>query len=331
MHANTRLTPHTRQMMIKAYLHGKPITTLARELGVSRKTCYRWLYRYRQTGTAGLVNRSSRPHQLRQALSADLHTQVLTLRQERRWGPLRLAEQLGLASATVYRTLRRANLHRLRLPRPPVLRYEARGPGALIHLDVLHLASRSDAGTYQFTVIDDYTRQAWALLAPRRTAAAALEALHGAQQAFGYPFQAVLTDNDATFTLAALPQTWHGAAAPLSRFTKACAALGIRHKLTRVRRPQTNGKVERLHRTMREECWRPFGQRYGLQLEDLAQQSKAARRIRAAILAQPLPWQETLDAYLTYYNFERPHMALGGRTPEQRKNAYFAQEMSPTS
>jgi transposase InsO family protein len=319
--------------MIEAHVHGKqPITTLAHELGVSRQTCYRWLHRFRAAGVAGLVNRTSRPHQLRQALSEDLLTQLLRLRQERRWGPLRLAGQLGLASATVYRALRRVNAHRLRYPRPPVVRYEASRPGALVHLDVLHLASRSDTGRYQFTVIDDYTRQAWALLAPRRTAAVAVAALQAAQQAFGYPFQAVLTDNDATFTVAALPQMWRGArSAPMSRFTKACAGLGIRHQLTRVRRPQTNGKVERLHRTMREECWRPFSQRYGLQLEDVAHQPKAARRARAALLAQPLPWQATLDAYLTYYNHQRPHMALAGRTPEQRKTAYFTQAVSPTS
>jgi transposase InsO family protein len=325
------LTVHSREKLLDDYQAGTPVRLLAQQLGVSRKTCYGWLRRGRVFGRAGLRNRSSRPHALRYRVSAAQAAALLTLRQERRWGPLRLAQQCGLASATVYRTLRRAKLHRLRSPRPPVVRYEAARPGALVHLDVLHLAARRPAGQYQFTVIDDYTRPAWASLAPQRSAVAAVQVLREAQAHFGYPFEAVLTDNDATFTVAALPQTWHGATAPVSRFTKACAALGIQHRLTRVRRPQTNGKVERLHRTMREECWRPFAQRCGVVLEDVAHQPKAIQRQRQAALAQPLPWTDTLTAYLSYYNGQRKHTALQGLTPDQRKHAYFAQGVLPTS
>lgn len=313
MHRNTRLTLHSRRKMVHDYLQGKPVTVLAQELGVSRKTCYVWLRRFREAGLAGLSDRSSRPHQLRRRLSPGEADQLLALRQERRWGPLRLAGHLRIPVATIYRTLRRAGQHRLsHAPREPVRRYEAKAPGALAHLDVLHLfALQGRKPIYQFTVVDDYTRQAYALLAPKRTSQAALEALLAAEGAFGYRFQAVLTDNDVTFTLAARPDLWpprQGAQAPLTRFSRECQARGIRHRLTRVRRPQTNGKVERFHRTIREECWRP------------------------QLFATEQEREQALQRYLHYYNQERGHSALGGRTPNQRRDAFFAARgVVPTS
>jgi len=190
------------------------------------------------------------------------------------------------------------------------VRYEAAAPGDLVHLDVLQLfALKGRKPIYQFTVVDDCTRQAAALLAPKRTARAALELLAQAQQQFGFSFRSVLTDNDATFTAAALPQLWHGAPqAPVTQFTRGCEAMGMRHRLIRVRRPQTNGKVERFHRTIREECWRvrPF--------------------------ADELQREEALARYLRYYNYRRPHSALGGQTPIQRSNLFVSTlGLSPTS
>jgi len=313
MHPNTRLTLHSRKKMVHDYLRGKSVTVLAQELDVSRKTCYVWLWRFREAGLAGLSNRSSRPHQLRRRLSAQEAAQLLTVRQERRWGPLRLAGHFRIPVATVYRALRRAGQHRLaHAPREPVRRYEAKAPGALVHLDVLHLfALRGRKPIYQFTVVDDYTRQAYALLAPKRTSQAAWDALLAAEVAFGYRFQAVLTDNDVTFTLAARPDLWprrQGAQPSLTRFGRGCQARGIRHRLTQVRRPQTNGKVERFHRTIREECWRP------------------------QLFASEEEREQALQSYLHYYNHERGHTALGGQTPDQRRDAYLAaQGVLPTS
>ena len=191
-----------------------------------------------------------------------------------------------------------------------VIRYEAAAPGDLVHMDVLQLfALKGRKPIYQFTVVDDCTRQAAALLATKRTARSALRLLVEAQKQFGFTFRSVLTDNDATFTAAALPQLWHGAKEPpITQFTRGCEAMGMRHRLTRVRRPQTNGKVERFHRTIREECWRV--RPYTSELQ------------RETALAQ----------YLRYYNQGRPHSALGGQTPTQRTRAYFSNRaVSPTS
>lgn len=305
MHANTRLTVHSRKKLLDDYRAGKPVRTLARQLGVSAKTCYVWLRRGRTEGMAGLHNRSSRPRRLARRLTVEQEAELLTLRQARRWGPMRLAAHLGVPMTTAYRCLRRYGQQRLpRPPRPRALRYEAAAPGALVHLDVLHLfALQGKKPVLQFTVVDDYTRQAYALLAPKRTAQAALQALREAQQAFGYRFQAVLTDNDPIFTLAARPDMWRDrwqlAHPPPTQFSKGCLALGIRHRLTQVRRPQTNGKVERFHRTIREECWRP------------------------RLFTTEAEREEALQTYLYGYNHERLHTGIGGRTPLARRDAYF--------
>jgi transposase InsO family protein len=310
MHANTRLSPHSRRKLVEDYLDGRSMTWLAQIHRISRQTGYRWVKRYRDEGPPGLMNRSSRPRRLKYRLSADEEAELLAVRSRTWWGPVRLAGKVAAPPSTIYRTLCRNGLNRRARIQVPVVRYEAAAPGDLVHLDVLQLfALKGRKPIYQFTVVDDCTRQAAALLAPKRTARAALQLLIQAQATFGFTFRSVLTDNDATFTAAALPQLWHGAKEPpVTQFTKGCETLGIRHRLIRVRRPQTNGKVERFHRTIREECW----------------------RVRPYTDEQQR--EEALVQYLDYYNHDRPHSALGGQTPVQRTNLFATTHgLSPTS
>lgn len=300
MHPNTRLTPHSRERMLKRREQGVPVKTLVAEHGISRTTFYRWRRRYRLEGPSGLRNRSSRPRRVRYRLTPEQEERVVLLRQATRLGPARLAPQTGLPQITVYRCLRRRGLSRLpRPPRPPVVRYECSAPGELVHLDVLYLfALRGQRQAYQFTLVDDCTRLAYACISPRRTTDAALAALREAQQTFGFPIRRVLTDNDLTF--AWTPRRgWRLPRAP-HRFTSALHELGIRHGRTRLGRPQTNGKVERFHRTIQEELYRAHP----------LFESEEQRR-------------DALSAYLHYYNTQRHHTALGGLTPSQRKEAFF--------
>jgi len=333
-HRNTRLTPHSRLALVCAYQTGVSMRLLAAQYRISVVTAYRYWHRYQAEGTSGLCNRSSRPNVIHRRLSDEQRQLLLQRRRETWWGPRRLAYEIPAAPATLYRACAMAGLNRHRRERPPCLRYEAAAPGALVHLDVLHLTQGKGLGRqYQFTVVDDHTRETWACLTATRTTAVALRVLKQAQQRLGYRFQAVLTDNDAAFTLAELPQLWGSAhAAPVSRFTKGCTALGIAHKRTRVRHPQTNGKVERFHRTIREECWRPLLAQVEAALAAEPPRSKTALRQRWNELAQQTPWQEVLETYLTHYNTNRRHTGIGGQTPQQRRIAYFAtpQEL-PTS
>lgn len=303
MHANTRLTPYSRQRMMRDYIQGTPVVMLAAKYGVSRTTFYRWWKRYLSHGNLGLSNRTSRPQRIRYRLSQAQIERVVELRCSKRLGPARLSPLVGLPQTTLYRCLRRVGMGKLpKPPRPPVVRYESDEPGELIHMDVLHLfALKGRKQTYQFTLVDGHTRMAYAVISARRTTDAALQALRQAESYFGFPIKRVLTDNDVTFAWTPRRGFRGGPPGGISRFTLTLKSWGIRHSLTRIRRPQTNGKVERFHRTIQDELYRPhplFNSEY--------------ERERA------------LYDYLSHYNNHRHHTALRGLTPVQRRDAYIS-------
>lgn len=310
MHPNTRLSPYSRGKMLQDHQAGVPVVVLTEWYGISRATFYRWRKRLRQEGPRGLSNHSSRPHRIRHRLTPSQAEEVAHQRLTRRWGPLRLAPLVHMPPTTIYRCLRSRGLGRLpHPPRPPVVRYEVQTPGELVHLDVLHLfALKGQRPAYQFTLVDDYTRMAYACITTHHTTDVALDVVQQARAFFGFPFQRILTDNDVTF--AWTPRlNWHTGPPPEgTRFTKTLRSWGIRHSLTRIRRPQTNGKVERFHRTIREELYRAHP------LFSSEEERKAS-----------------LTEYLAYYNIHRFHTAIGGLTPVQRKDAYFTTKVSTTS
>lgn len=295
--------------MIQEHAQGVPATIVARTHGISRTTFYRWQRRFLGQGRAGLENYTSRPHQIHYGLTQQQVDQVVRLRQEKRWGPARLAPVVKAPMTTVYRCLRRLDMRRLPRPtRAPPVRYEASAPGELGHLDVLHLfALKGRKPTYQFTLVDDHTRMAYALIAPRRTTEAALDTVRLAQMAFGFPFQRILTDNDVTFAWTPRPGWKWSPPEGGPRFTRTLRSWGICHSVTRLRRPQTNGKVERFHRTVQEEMYRTH-----------------------ALFTAEEEREKALESYLSYYNQHRPHTALGGLTPVQKRNLYFEGEVSTT-
>ena len=310
MHPNTRLTPFTRARMVKEHEAGTPVRVIVQRYGISRTTFYRWQKRCRLLGQASLWNRSSRPRRIRRRLDQQQTQEVLRQRAARHWGPARLSFLLQLAPSTIYRCLRAHGQGRLpHPPRPATVRYEAAAPGALVHLDVLHLfALKGHKPAYQITVVDDYTRMAYACISSRHTTDMALAAVQQARTAFGFPIQRVLTDNAVTFTWTPRPGFRGEPHEGPHRFTQTLRSWGIRHSLTRIRRPQTNGKVERFHRTIQEELYRPH-----------------------ALFLTEEERMGVLTSYLVYYNTERGHTALGGLTPVQRRNSYFQANVSTTS
>ncbi len=304
VHPNTKLSSYTRGRMIWEHGQGIPAGTIARTYGISRTNFYRWRRRFLAQGDPGLDNRTSRPRHILYGLTQQQVDMTVRLRQEKRWGPARLSPAVKAPSATVYRCLRRLGIHRLPKPcRMPVVRYEASVPGELGHLDVLHLfALKGGKPVFQFTLVDDYTRMAYALIAPRRTTQAALDTVRLAQISFGFPFQRILTDKDVTFAWTPRPGWRWSPPEGGTRFTRTLQTWGIRHSVTRVRRPQTNGKVERFHRTIREELYRAH-----------------------ALFTSEEEREKALSSYLSFYNSGRSHTALGGLTPVQRRDLYFKQ------
>jgi transposase InsO family protein len=321
-HANAALTPRARLRLARLVVdQGWPIARAAERYDVSWPTAKRWADRYRRLGPDGMNDASSRPHHSPTRTPAPVVRKIVHLRWKQRLGPVQIADRVGLAPSTVHAVLVRCRLNRLshvdRATGEPIRRYEHEYPGSLIHVDVKKLGNIPDGGGWRFvgkaqgaqnriatairtgkrtrlynakigtcyvhTVIDDHSRVAYAECHDDETAATAVAVLARAVAWFavrGITVERVLSDN--------------GSAYKSNLWRDTCADLGIKVKKTRVRRPQTNGKIERFHRTLAD-GW-AFKKLYT---------TESARRA-------------ALPAWIHFYNHHRPHTAIGGTTPITR-------------
>jgi transposase InsO family protein len=319
-HANAALTPRHRLRLARLVVDdGWPVRQAALLFNVSWPTANRWAVRYRQAGPAGMQDRSSRPHSSPRRTPAPVVRRIVHLRWKQRLGPVQIADRVGVAPSTAHRVLVRCRLNRLahvdRQTGEPVRRYEHDRPGALLHVDVKKLGNIPDGGGWRYvgrqqgkrhraatagkprnahhnpnmgtafvhTVIDDHSRVAYAEVHDDETAATAIAVLQHAVGWFaarGVTVERVLSDNGSAYR----SHAWRDA----------CTQLGIRPKKTRPYRPQTNGKIERFHRTLAD-GW-AFRRHY---------LSESARR-------------KALQGWLHEYNHHRPHTATGRRPPITR-------------
>ena len=312
-HANARLTPAGRLIMVQRIQSGRAVAHVAAEMGISRTAAWRWWRRFREHGPAGLVDRSSVAHSHPRRTAACVETRVRIMRHLTRRGPMFIAGKLGLQASTVGRVLRRHEVPLLReldpvtgtvirATRRSAKRYEHDHPGSLIHVDVKKLGRIPDGGgwrlhgrgerpnrhrgagyDYVHTVIDDHSRVAYAEIHDDETAHTATAVLARAVKWFnarGVTVERVLSDNGGAYR----SHLWRDT----------CTELGITHKRTRPYRPQTNGKIERFHRTLAD-GW-AYARCYT---------SEAERR-------------GELDGWLHYYNHHRPHTACGNQPPFSR-------------
>lgn len=321
-HANATLTPITRLRLARLIVDdGWTYAAAAKMFMVAPKTAGKWAQRYRLEGPAGMVDRTSRPHVSPQKTNPQLVRQIVRLRWRQRLGPVQIAGRLGIAASTVHAVLVRCRINRLshidRVTGEPLRRYEHPHPGSLIHVDVTKFANIPDGGGHKFlsrqqsrinsrqtahrtgqrgdkyqpkigiayvhTVIDDYSRVAYAEICTDEKAVTAVEVLHRATAWFtdrGVTVERVLSDNGSAYRSFA----WRDA----------CTELGITHKRTRPYRPQTNGKIERFHRTLGD------GWAYNRFYESTGQRDHA------------------LPGWLHFYNHHRAHSATGGQPPVTR-------------
>jgi transposase InsO family protein len=266
-----------------------------------------------------MVDRSSRPHRMPRLTPQPVVRKIVHLRWKQRLGPLEIAARVPVAASTVGRVLRRCGISRLnqvdRVTGEPVRRYEHPHPGSLIHVDVKKLGNVPDQGGWRYvgrqqglrnraatpgkprsihrgpkigtafvhTVIDDHSRVAYAEVHDDETAATAITVLRHAVAWFaarGVVVERVLSDNGSAYR----SHAWH----------QACAELDLTPKHTRPYRPQTNGKIERFHRTLAQ-GW-AFRRLY---------LSESQRR-------------KALPGWLHEYNHHRPHSATGRKPPITR-------------
>ncbi|GAA3692775.1 hypothetical protein GCM10022377_01550 [Zhihengliuella alba] len=160
-HANARLTVHGRRLLVARVLDDRrPVSHVAKELGVSRQCAHRWVRRFREAGLEGLADRSSRPHRMPGKTSPGREQAVLAARARHRVGPARLAPLTGVPARTVSRILARHRVPPLswldpvtgaviRAARSTAHRYEHSDPGDLVHLDVKKLGRIPDGGGWR--------------------------------------------------------------------------------------------------------------------------------------------------------------------------------------
>jgi transposase InsO family protein len=308
IHKNARTTPQSRAMLIHRVLIERwPVEEVAMAMGVSERTVYKWLARYRAEGAAGLQDRSSaarrRPHALAPAWIA-----LVRLLRQAKLVATEIAARLPLARSTVSAVLARIGLGRLRYlaPPAPVHRYEWQRPGELVHVDIKKLGRFTRAGhrvtghrhtpsagrgwEYAHVAVDDCSRFGYVEILPDQkrytTTRFWLRAVREFQRR-GIRVQRVLTDN--------------GGAYRSRPFRKACRWLGIVTKRTRPYRPQTNGKAERFIQTL---------------------QRKWAYAVPYATSDQR---RAALPNWLRFYNEDRPHASLH-RQPPLAFMAQFAEQ-----
>lgn len=300
IHKLARLTPFGREVVVQRVAAGVPVSTVAREAGVSRQTVYKWCRRAEAEAPNALHDRASTPHHSPQRLVRYRRRQI-EKRRRQRWSSRRIAQYYSLPISTVVTEIRRLGLNRLSSLEPPrpVVRYERERPGELVHLDIKKLGKIGRVGhrihgnrrtrvhgigwEYTHTAIDDHSRLAYAEVLVDETAETTAGFLRRAvawYAAHGIAVERLLTDN--------------GSAYRSTHFATVALELGISQRFTQAYRPQTNGKAERYIRTLLTE-W-AYATAYG----------RSARRTSA------------LPIYLTYYNFHRRHSALNDQPPASR-------------
>ena len=279
---------------------GVTVSGVCARLGISRKTFYEWRKRYDKEGPPGLEARSRRPLSSPGQIPAVLEQRIVRLREELPLDNGALAIFFHLqrdgvqplpAVRTIHRVLVRNGLvdpRPERRPRSSWLSFEYDAPNACWQIDATHWQLRSGRSVWIMDLLDDHSRYMPAADAVAAdTAQAAWTAFCHAAQEIGPPAK-VLSDNGMCFTGG--PFAADGA----GMFTTNLAALGVVKANSRPHHPQTCGKLERAHQTLKK--W-----------------------LRRKPPARSLPdLQRQLDQFRAYYNHHRPHRALHGATPAER-------------
>lgn len=275
------------------------VAETCRYFGISRNCFYRWKRRYEDEGLEGLKDRSSKPHRSPNATPVDVVGKIVYLRQNYHFGPQRIAmylqryHEVTVSASGVWRILKQLDLNRLpasqRHKRAATRwkRYEKQRPGHHVQIDVKFLAPIKGADGkvrkhYQFTAIDDCTRIRVLRIYPRCDQKTAISFLDYVEERLPFKIDTVQTDNGAEFQTAF---HWH------------VLDKGYGHTYIRPATPRLNGKVERSHRIDAEEFYRLLE---GVMVDD------------ANVL------NDKLRQWENYYNYDRPHGGLGGKTPYEK-------------
>jgi transposase InsO family protein len=272
------------------------VAKTCRYYGISRMAFYRWIHRYRDLGIEGLRDRSHRPHNSPRATRIEVLAKLLYLRQTYHFGPdkiamyLRRYHDIQISKSGVYRILKRLQLNRLpqnqryRSHEARWKRYEKPEPGHRIQIDVKFLERIKGARKryYQYTAIDDCTRIRVLKIYDQVNQRTSVQFVDYALSRLPFRTHIIQTDNGGEFQ---------------GQFHWHVLDKGIQHVYIRPRLPRLNGKVERSHRIDDDEFY---------------------RMLEGVVIDDADLFNEKLREWESFYNYRRPHGALGGQTPYER-------------
>jgi len=266
------------------------VSKACRYFGISRETFYKWKRSYAVRGDNGLINSKPCPENPKLRTPSHIEEKIIHLRKTYHLGQLRISWYLEryhgikISPTGVYHVLKRNGLNRLprNAKKRTVLtkRYEKQVPGHHIQVDVKFLIFKGKDGKklkrYQYTAIDDATRIRALKIYTRHTQANAVRFIDYVIGKFPFRIHTVRTDNGHEFQ---------------SRFHWHVEDLGIRHVYIKPRKPNLNGKVERSHLTDEQEFYQLLSYTDDVDL------------------------QKKLKVWEDFYNLNRPHFSLKGKTP----------------
>lgn len=279
---------------------GFTVSEVALKFGVSRQSVHTWMKRYEEGGLEALAERSSRPATSPAQIAGAIEARILELRRHHpSWGPVHLRWQLkkeGVdplpSESSVYRALRRSGLIEERARRkklPEFKRWERGRPMELWQFDIVGGLLLDDGTECKIlTGIDDHSRfMVCAGIMTRAIGRQVCGHFAATLERYGAP-EEVLTDNGKVFT------NRFGLTPSEVLFDRICRDNGIVHRLTAPFSPTTTGKIERFHRTLREDFLTP----------------KVFPSLDVA--------QRALDTWINDYNTDRPHAGADGEPPVER-------------
>ena len=259
-------------------------TKVARHLGYPQGTISKWVQKAPFDGRKTIPTESSRPHHHPRALKPDIVNAIVRTRKKHGRCSEVVHEELKQAGiavslSSVKRTLERRGLIR---ERNPWKRWHFTTPrpmpetvGDLVQIDTIHIQPKGEQKFYVYTLIDLFSRFAYAKIVWRINTHESLRFVREAKQAAGFSFKTIQSDHGSEFS------SW---------FTEHIGARGIAHRHSRVRQANDNAHIERFNRTIQEEC-----------LDRVSQDFWSYRK--------------AIKIYLAYYNGRRMHMGINFLTP----------------
>ena len=272
------------------------VSMTCRYFGITRQAFYTWLRRYEEHGVDGLRDRSRRPHTFPNATNAEVVGKIVYLRRNYHFGPHKIAMYLKryhdvvISPSGIWRILKRLDMSRLpasqryRRHVDRWKRYEKPLPGHRVQIDVKFIAplQGSRKKHYQFTAIDDCTRIRVLRIYDRLNQQSAIRFLDYVLEKLPFKVEVIQTDHGAEFG---------------SQFHYHVLDRGIGHVYIKPATPRLNGKVERSHRIDQEEFY---------------------RMLEGVVVDDTGLFNTRLKEWEDFYNFHRPHGALGGQTPYEK-------------